>query len=402
MSRAPWFILVLASCQPPHSSLDSTSLPVVTHCESGIGDGGVFRLGQVVHINAPASFVHVENGQAIAAADGGICFSAEDAGVATICAEPNHCVTVTAVRDAVAFVRAFSFGRVPLGKRSTQTARISNRLGTPISVSITTDVSEFELRPASFTIPALGSVMLTASFQPSRLGDASGHYFLHEAGSPRIEVFANGVGGGALLEVQPFIDAGIITPVLSRSAERRRLLISNVSAPGTENRFEPGTVQVRTTCSDNREARVRVWQPFTLEPGQSGFFDLLIEPIEVGRERTCQAELLLERVWYPVELAFRAMDVALVSLNDRPLQFPSDGGLEIRVRNPSLEPAYLSWPRLEQPDAGLELIADWSEAIVPPDAERIVFVRQTRPSPALPNAFLVDGNFLAPARWEIR
>jgi len=139
--------------------------------------------------------------------------------------------------------------------------------------------------------------------------------------------------------------------------------------------------------------------PQKLEPGESGWFDLIVEPLDLLPVE-CVIELRFGSVWLPLELSATPVTRPIVVLGS-PLVFPPDGGLEVDLIHNFADSAYLSWPRLEEPDGGLELVSNWSEAILPANTSLRLFVRQTSASPLLPNAILVDGNIPGGARFEI-
>lgn len=282
---------------------------------------------------------------------------------------------------------------VPVGRTSLQTFTVTNRLGDRIVVSASSAAPDFSLSPSSFAIDGLRSRSVVASFTPSVAGAQVGTLSLSE-GDTVVPIEVSGFGGGPVLFVQQFVDAGFVTRVPpARTFERRRLEVRNDSEPGPQAQFVPGLVQARTTwCSAGGVLpRLSVVEPNTVEPGQSAFFDLLIEPAVDEVSSHCKAEVKLGPVWYPFEFSYVGIVRAPINIGYTSV-WPPDGGLTINLLHDWRDPAWVSWPRLENKDGGLELVTTWTEHFLLPYQSLTVFVRQTRPMVDLPNAVLVDGN----------
>lgn len=390
-----------ASCSSLPSSFDTTARPVVSFCDGDVGDGGVVAVGRVLHLavrNGEGSLASVENAQVLGAADGGYCVAVDAPGLVSVCLTSGRCVALTVERETLGVVRAVVFGDVPVGRSSTQSSVVTNRLAEAVTVSATSDASEFAVVPSRFTIGPRASRTVTLSFAPSREGEARATLTLTD-GSRDFGIDASGRGGGAMLVVQEFVDAGFITQTAARNTERRRLRLQNLSVAGSGEIFVPGSVPARASCREGQSPRLVVSPTGAIPPATTAFVDLLIEPVELGIDKACRAEIKLGTVWYPFDIAYKGIVVPPVLIGYAST-FPSDGGLEIDFRHGFPEPAYLSWPRLEKPDAGLELVASWSEAVLPQGVSLKVFVRQNVPNPQLPNAVLVDGN-LTGGRFDI-
>lgn len=390
-----------AGCSSLPALVDTTARPVVSFCDGEIGDGGVVAVGRTLHLavrNGEGSIASVENAQVLGAADGGYCVAVEASGLASVCLNSGRCVGLTVERESLAVVRAAVFGDVPVGRTSTQSSVVTNRLTEAVIVSATSNASEFTVLPSRFTIGPRQSRTVTLSFSPSREGDARATLTLTE-GPRDSEIDASGRGGGAMLAVQEFVDAGFITQTAGRNMERRRLRLQNLSVAGSGEFFVQGSVPARASCREGQAPRLVVSPTGAIPPGSTVFVDLMIEPAELGADKACRAEIKLGTVWYQFDLAYKGVVLPLVLIGYAS-NFPSDGGLEIDFRHGFPEPAYLSWPRLEKPDAGLELVASWSEAVLLQSGSLKVFVRQAAPNPVLPNAVLVDGNVIG-GRFDI-
>lgn len=394
-TRTPCILwcLALTACTALPSSLESPSRPVVAHCDGEFVDAGVVRLGRLVHLSTrhgEQSVTPVDGTRMLPAADGGFCVSLDVAGEVELCLDSGRCSRVAVEVLPLDTVRALAFGLVPIGKTSIQTFIVTNRLSDRIVVSARSDASEFGVSPVNFTVDARRSRTVSAAFLPQSSGEKRGTVTLDD-GEQEYTIEMNGAGGGPILVVQQFLDAGFVTQMAPRMRERRRLEIQNQSAPGSDV-HRSASVEARTTsCSAGTPPRLSVAEGVVVGPGERAWLDLLIEPTDYETSRVCGAEVKLGPVWYPFGLSYMGIIRAPLNLG-YPSVFPPDGGLMIDMYHDWLEPVWLSWPRLEFRDAGLELVSSWSEYYLPPRRALTVFVRQTRPAVELPNAVLVDGN----------
>lgn len=386
------------------SRLEPGVLPVVSDCGEELSDSGVVLAGSFVHVSPrPGEYVldgeDAGLGLVAAAADGGVCVELLTPGAA-ICLNTGRCLGPRVVETALAVSSSTFFGIVPVGQPRTQSLVVTNRLSNQLLVRAGSGSPSFSVFPRQVTVPPLQSSTFTVTFVPDRIGRVEG-VIAFEANGRQFPVEVAGEGGSLRLEVQPVLDAGFITRVVGRGrGERRRLRIANTSAPGPDNTLEPRSVAVRTQCAPGGPAgRVSVLDPGPVRPGETSFYDVIIEPAQDGAWGRCEARFLFGRGEYPVDLAFQGIEVAPVVIGGS-LTFPADGGLVVDLMHDSPGLAYLSWPRLEFPDAGLELVTDWTEAILPRRQSLTVFVRQISATPRFPNAVLVDGN-VVDARFNL-
>lgn len=395
---------ITCGCAPSTGpSISTNLLPLGANCTAGASDGGRFLSGHLVHLNSDR-FERVQsvvNGIATTSLDGGYCVRVGDAvGSTLVCFDSGHCQALDVVAQPIQAVRQVDFGFVAVGQRGEQSITVVNSLSERVDVTAGTSTANFSVTPNSFALQPFASRTLSVQFSPDVDGPFRDEIALgvQDGG---ISVVATGIGGGPFVEIQPVLDAGFITQIGARRYERRRLWVRNVSTPGgSDNVFRPGTTfQTRSTCRTGRAPRLTFHMPRNLEPGESDWFDLIIEPLDLLPVE-CVIELRFGSVWLPLELSATPVTRPVVLLGF-PLRLPEDGGLEVDLIHSFAEPAYLSWPRLEEPDGGLELVSNWSEAILPANTSLRLFVRQTSGSPSFPNAILVDGNIPGGARFEI-
>lgn len=391
-------------CAPrPGVSIDTSLLPSGANCSAAAIDGGRILLGQLVHLNSLQNerIQDVLNGTAITSFDGGYCVRFGDAvGPARVCFDSGRCQAFDIIAQPIQAVRQVDFGLVAVGQRGEQSITVVNSTSERVEVTARTSTANFSAVPNLFVLQPLSSRSLSIQFSPAFDGPFRDYVELsvHDGG---ISVVATGIGGGPFIEIQPMLDAGFVTQIATRRHERRRLWVRNVSTPGNpENVFRPGSsFQSRANCRTGRAPRLSFYMPQNLEPGESAWFDLMVEPLDL-LPIECLVELRFGSVWLPLELSATPVTRPIVVLGF-PLTFPPDGGLDIDLIHNFADSAYLSWPRLEEPDGGLELVLNWSEAILPANTSLRLFVRQTSASPLLPNAILVDGNIPGGARFEI-
>lgn len=331
---------------------------------------------------------------------GGVCISFAQESTYDVCPSSAPCPALVISDNGLEVTGDLAFDKLAVGQSGTRTLQVANLLSVATSLGVTVDEPAFRSGWSSVELPASSTRSLAVRATCEGRGQHSGTLVIKADERQELRIAASVSCGGALVSVQSFVDAGLVTPSSPRVNERRALRVQNVGVPNID---EPVRAQVSvpvridpaSTCMPLAVLPASFSAQLTadINPGQAGVVDLFVTPMGFdGTPSVCPVQVQLGGTWHPVTVVLTGNLAAQNAAGRQYSLSATDGGIDVVVQGAFSGGLYLSWPRLERPDAGLRLIADWDEAIVSVGMQRILRVEQTAAFPELPNAVLIDGN----------